>query len=159
MQEELRGISLGLPNIPHASVPTGRDEADNREERRWGEPPHLAFGPKDHVDLGTASGWMDFDAAAKISGARFTVLSGPLARMHRALIQLMLDTHTGEHGYTETYVPYLVNAESLQGTGQLPKFEAELFKVPREITSGAEDASARHLSDPHRRGTGHQPGA
>jgi len=145
VQEDLRAISLGLPNIPHASVPTGREEADNREERRWGDLPRFAFEPKDHVDLGTASGWMDFEAAAKISGARFTVLSGPLARMHRALIQLMLDTHTLEHGYTEAYVPYLVNAESLQGTGQLPKFEADLFKVPREAEADAEGARARSL--------------
>jgi len=132
LQEELRAIALGLPNLPHESVPDGRDEADNREERRWGELPAFDFAPKDHVDLGLPTGWMDFDAAAKIAGSRFVVLSGPLARLHRALIQLMLDVHTAEHGYTEVYVPYLVNADSLYGTGQLPKFEADLFKVPGE---------------------------
>jgi seryl-tRNA synthetase len=132
IQEELRELSLGLPNIPHESVPAGRDEADNREERRWGELPRFAFEPKDHVELGAGRGWMDFDAASKLAGARFVVLSGPLARLHRALIQLMLDTHTREHGYTEVYVPYLVNAESLFGTGQLPKFEADLFRLSGE---------------------------
>jgi seryl-tRNA synthetase len=132
VQAELRELSLGLPNIPHESVPDGRDEADNREERRWGEPPTFAFEPKDHVELGARREWMDFDAASKLAGARFVVLSGPLARLHRALIQLMLDTHTREHGYTEVYVPYLVNAESLLGTGQLPKFEADLFRLSGE---------------------------
>jgi len=130
LQEELRQIALGLPNLPDASVPDGADETSNREERRWGEPRAFDFDPKDHVDLGVPAGWMDFDAAAKLTSARFVVLSGPLARLHRALIQFMLDVHTGEHGYTETYVPYLVNADSLTGTGQLPKFEADLFKVP-----------------------------
>ena len=130
LQEQMRDISLSLPNLPDASVPDGKDEASNREERRWGEPPTFAFQPKDHVDLGVSAGWMDFDAAAKLTSARFVVLKGPLARLHRALIQLMLDVHTGEHGYSETYVPYLVNAESLTGTGQLPKFEADLFKIP-----------------------------
>jgi len=133
VQEELRGLSLGLPNIPHESVPEGRDEADNREERRWGELPAFAFEPKDHVELGARRGWMDFDAASKLAGARFVVLSGPLARLHRALIQFMLDTHTREHDYTEVYVPYLVNAESLFGTGQLPKFEADLFRLSGEV--------------------------
>ena len=132
VQEELREIALGLPNLPHASVPDGRAEADNREERRWGEPRVFDFTPKDHVDLGVPTGWMDFDTAAKLAGARFVVLSGPLARLHRALIQFMLDTHTREHGYVEVYVPYLVNADSLYGTGQLPKFEQDLFKVPGE---------------------------
>jgi seryl-tRNA synthetase len=130
LQEQLNAIGLGLPNLPDASVPDGVDEDSNREERRWGEPPVFGFEPKDHVDLGVAAGWMDFDVAAKLTSARFVVLSGPLARLHRALIQLMLDVHTSEHGYTETYVPYLVNADSLTGTGQLPKFEADLFKVP-----------------------------
>jgi len=130
IQQELTEIALGLPNLPHESVPDGPDETHNREERRWGEPTRLGFTPKDHVDLGTALGWMDFDAAAKLTGSRFVVLTGPLARLHRALIQLMLDVHTTEHGYTEAYVPYLVNADSLYGTGQLPKFEADLFKVP-----------------------------
>ena len=132
IQGEVETIVLGLPNLPAADVPDGRDEADNREERRWGEPPRFAFEPKDHVDLGAQRGWMDFDVAAKLTGSRFVVLSGPMARLHRALIQFMLDLHSTEHGYTETYVPYLVNAESLRGTGQLPKFEADLFRVPGE---------------------------
>ncbi len=132
IQSAVDEIALGLPNLPDASVPDGRDERENREERRWGEPPSFGFQPRDHVDLGAFNSWMDFDLAAKLTGSRFVVLSGPLARMHRALIQFMLDTHTGEHGYTEVYVPYLVNAESLYGTGQLPKFEQDLFKVPGE---------------------------
>ena len=132
VQNDLSQIALGLPNLPHASVPDGRDERDNREERRWGQPRVFAFEPKDHVDLGVPTGWMDFDVATKLTGSRFVVLSGPLARLHRALIQFMLDTHTREHGYVEVYVPYLVNAGSLYGTGQLPKFEQELFKVPGE---------------------------
>ncbi len=139
IQSELTTISLNLPNLPDASVPDGADEAHNREERRWGEPCRFDFAPKDHVDLGTARGWMDFDAAARLTGARFVVLAGPLARLQRALIQLMLDVHTTEHGYTETYVPYLVNADSLYGTGQLPKFEAELFKVPLGRSGGERD--------------------
>lgn len=132
LQQEFSVIVLGLPNLPDASVPDGRDESANREERRWGTPPAFDFTPRDHVDLGAVNGWMDFDLAAKLTSSRFVVLSGPLARLHRALIQFMLDTHSGEHGYTETYVPYLVNADSLLGTGQLPKFEADLFKVPGE---------------------------
>ncbi|BCU07310.1 serine--tRNA ligase [Allochromatium tepidum] len=132
IQDELTDISLSLPNLPAAEVPDGRDESDNREERRWGTPPTFDFEPKDHVDLGARNGWMDFDLAAKVTGSRFVTLSGPMARLHRALIQFMLDVHTGEHGYTETYVPYLVNADSLRGTGQLPKFEADLFRVPGE---------------------------
>jgi seryl-tRNA synthetase len=131
VQLELQSIVLGIPNIPAPDVPEGTDEADNREERRWGEPPTFDFEPKDHVDLGAGLGMMDFETAAKITGSRFTVMSGPLARLQRALTQFMLNTHTKEHGYTETYVPFMVNAESLQGTGQLPKFEADLFKVPR----------------------------
>lgn len=132
IQVDLDTILLGVPNIPHVSVPEGRDENDNREIHRWGQPVQFEFEPKDHVDLGTKLGLMDFDTAAKITGARFTVMSGPLARLHRALIQFMLDLHTGEHRYTETYVPYMVNADSLRGTGQLPKFEAELFKLSGE---------------------------
>lgn len=129
VQLELNEISLGIPNLPHESVPDGRDEADNREERRWGEPPQFDFAPKDHVDLGAAKGLLDFEAAARLTGSRFAVMAGPLARLHRALIQFMLDTHTREHGYTEAYVPYMVNADSLRGTGQLPKFEEDLFKL------------------------------
>ncbi|MDH3561215.1 MAG: serine--tRNA ligase, partial [Gammaproteobacteria bacterium] len=113
--------------IPHASVPQGGGEADNAEIRRWGEPTAFDFEARDHVDLGETLGQLDFQAAAKIAGSRFSVIQGPLARLHRALIQFMLDTHTREHGYREVYVPYLVNADSLRGTGQLPKFEAELF--------------------------------
>ncbi|MCU7917326.1 MAG: serine--tRNA ligase [Candidatus Thiodiazotropha sp. (ex Epidulcina cf. delphinae)] len=129
VQGELAEITLGIPNILHESVPDGRDEADNREERRWGEPRTIDFEPKDHVDLGEACGLLDFEAAARITGSRFAVMAGPLARLHRALIQFMLDTHTTEHGYTEAYVPYMVNADSLRGTGQLPKFEEDLFKL------------------------------
>ena len=129
VQAALRDIALGMPNVPHDSVPDGQDEEDNREERTWGEIPQFDFEPKDHVDLGEALGGLDFDAAAKLTGSRFVVMSGALARLHRALTQFMLDTHTGEHGYTETYVPYLVNSDSLFGTGQLPKFEEDLFRL------------------------------
>jgi seryl-tRNA synthetase len=132
VQQELDAIALGIPNVPHASVPDGRDEADNREDRRWGEPPQFDFEPKDHVDLGAGTGLLDFDAAAKLTGSRFAVMSGALARLHRALIQFMLDTHTQEHGYTEAYVPYMVNADSLRGTGQLPKFAEDLFRLQGE---------------------------
>lgn len=129
IQEQLNDILMGVPNLPHDSVPLGIDENDNEEVRRWGEPKAFDFEVKDHVDLGDGVDGMDFETAAKITGSRFSLLSGPLARMHRALIQLMLDTHTTEHGYTETYVPYLVNADSLRGTGQLPKFEEDLFQM------------------------------
>ncbi len=132
IQEQLREMLLGVPNLPHQSVPQGESEEQNREERRWGKPPQFDFEAADHVDLGTARGWADFDTAAKISGSRFVVLNGSLARMQRALTQFMLDVHTQEHGYTETYVPYLVNSDSLYGTGQLPKFEEDLFKVEGE---------------------------
>jgi len=127
VQQQLSDLLLGIPNIPHDSVPQGDDESYNLEVRRWGEPRLFDFEVRDHVDLGAALCGMDFDAAVKLSGARFAVLTGPLARLHRALIQFMLDTHTGEHGYQECYVPYLVNADSLRGTGQLPKFEEDLF--------------------------------
>ncbi len=132
IQNELIEMALGIPNIPHTSVPDGKDENDNKELRRWGEPRRFGFTPKDHVDIGAKLGMMDFDTAAKITGARFVVLNGPLARLHRALIQFMLDLHTQEHGYTETYVPYMVNADSLRGTGQLPKFEQDLFALKGE---------------------------
>lgn len=132
VQAELDAMLLGVPNIPHASVPDGRDENDNVEIRRWGEPRTFDFEPKDHVDLGAGLGLMDFDAAAKIAGSRFVTLSGPLAALHRALIQFMLNLHTREHGYTEVYVPYLANKDSFQGTGQLPKFEADLFAIRGE---------------------------
>ena len=132
LQAELTDFAMGVPNLPHPSVPEGSGEDDNREERRWGRPRRVDFEPMDHVDLGAIRGLLDFQAAAKLTGSRFAVMSGPLARMHRALIQLMLDVHTEEHGYTEAYVPYLVNADSLRGTGQLPKFEADLFKLQGE---------------------------
>jgi len=127
VQDQLNGLLMGIPNIPDDSVPEGDDESKNLEIRRWGEPTVFGFEVKDHVDLGDAVGGTDFDAAVKLSGSRFAVMRGPLARLHRALTQYMLDTHTGEHGYLECYVPYLVNADSLRGTGQLPKFEEELF--------------------------------
>ena len=132
LQADLNEILLGVPNLPHASVPAGRDENDNIEVRRWGEPRSFDFSPRDHVDVGDALGLLDFETAAKIAGARFAVMSGALARLHRALIQFMLDLHTGEHGYIETYVPYVVNNDSLRGTGQLPKFEEDLFKLNGE---------------------------
>ncbi|MBN0988652.1 serine--tRNA ligase [Amphritea pacifica] len=132
VQEQMDALLMGMPNIPHESVPAGLSEDDNIEIRKWGEPTQLDFEPKDHVDLGEQNGELDFATAAKITGARFAVLRGGIARMHRALIQFMLDTHITEHGYEETYVPYLVNADSLRGTGQLPKFEEDLFKVPGE---------------------------
>ena len=127
IQDAMQDILMGIPNIPHESVPDGKNEEDNVEIRRWGELPEFEFEPKDHVDLGNRDSNMDFETAAKLSGARFVVLRGALARMHRALIQYMLDIHTSEHGYQEHYVPYLVNADSLRGTGQLPKFEEDLF--------------------------------
>lgn len=133
VQIELQAVLLALPNIPSPDVPDGKDEGDNREERRWGTPREFEFEPKDHVDLGTALGGMDFEAAAKITGSRFVTLQGPLARLQRAITQFMLDTHTAEHGYVETYVPYMVNANSLQGTGQLPKFEEDLFKLSGDM--------------------------
>ena len=129
LQDELNSILLGIPNIPHASVPDGKGEEDNAEIRTWGEPATFDFEPKDHVDLGEQTGQLDFETAAKLTGSRFCVMQGPLARLHRALIQFMLDTHTGQHGYREVYVPYMVNADSLRGTGQLPKFEDDLFKL------------------------------
>lgn len=132
VQADLDELMLGLPNMLHESVPEGRDETANQEIRRGGEPRKLEFKPRDHVAIGEKLGMMDFAAAGKISGARFTVLTGPLARLQRALIQFMLDLHTGEHGYRETYVPYLVNAQSMTGTGQLPKFAADSFAVQGE---------------------------
>jgi seryl-tRNA synthetase len=132
VQKELDDLALIIPNTLHASVPEGRDETANVEVRRWGEPRRFDFKPRDHVDLGEQLKMVDFAAAGKISGARFTVLMGPIARLQRAIIQFMLDLHTGEHGYRETYVPYLVNAQSLTGTGNLPKFEADLFAIRGE---------------------------
>jgi len=129
LQGELNAMLMGIPNLPHDSVPDGSGEDDNLEIRRWGELPHFDFEPRDHVDLGEQLGLLDFETAAKLTGSRFSVIQGALARLHRALIQFMLDTHTRRHGYRELYVPYLVNADSLRGTGQLPKFEADLFKT------------------------------
>jgi seryl-tRNA synthetase len=131
IQQDMQGFLSVIPNTPHASVPQGKSEADNVEVRKVGTPPRFDFEVKDHVSVGEAIG-LDFETATKISGARFSLLKGPLARLHRALAQFMLDTHTDQHGYTEVYVPYLVNADSMRGTGQLPKFEEDLFKVPRQ---------------------------
>jgi seryl-tRNA synthetase len=128
IQAELHSLQLGLPNLLHSSVPEGADEAANVEVRRWGEPRRFTFEPKDHVAVGERIG-MDFEAAGRISGARFVVMTGTLAKLHRALIQFMLDVHTADHGYREAYVPYLVHANALEGTGQLPKFEPDLFAV------------------------------
>lgn len=130
---EMDAFLAVIPNVPHADVPVGKSEADNVEVRRVGTPAAFDFAVKDHVSLGEGLGGLDFETAAKIAGARFSLLKGPLARLHRALAQFMLDTHTEQHGYTETYVPYMVNAESMRGTGQLPKFEEDLFRIPRKI--------------------------
>ncbi len=128
LQTELSALQLGLPNLLHQSVPDGRDEQSNIEMRRGGRPREFSFEPKDHVAAGAPFG-MDFEAAGRISGARFVVMTGVLARLHRALIQFMLDLHVRDHGYTEAYVPYLVHGSAMQGTGQLPKFEQDLFAV------------------------------
>ena len=139
IQGELQSLLLAVPNLPHASVPVGANESANVEVRRWSpdgsEPPSFDFKPKDHVDVGTPLG-LDFDMGVKLSGSRFTVMKGPIARLHRALSQFMLDVQTQEHGYTECYVPYAVNADSLKGTGQLPKFEGDLFAAKK----GGQDA-------------------
>ncbi|MBF7140761.1 MULTISPECIES: serine--tRNA ligase [Pseudomonas] len=132
IQAQLDSILLGLPNLPDASVPVGKDEDDNVEVRRWGTPPTFDFVVQDHVALGERFGWLDFESAARLSGARFAVLRGPIARLHRALAQFMINLHVAEHGYEEAYTPYLVQAPALQGTGQLPKFEEDLFKIARE---------------------------
>lgn len=128
--DEINAIVASLPNLPHESVPRGRDESDNVEILRWGNPRAFDFEPLDHVDVGAGLG-LDLEMAVKLSGARFAVMRGGVARLHRALAQFMLDVHTREHGYTEVYVPYMVNAASMFGTGQLPKFEEDLFAVPR----------------------------
>ncbi|MFN9525738.1 MAG: serine--tRNA ligase [Pseudomonadaceae bacterium] len=132
IQNELDNLLLNIPNLPHESVPVGADEDDNVEVARWGTPRSFDFEIKDHVALGEQHGWLDFETAAKLSGARFALLRGPIARLHRALAQFMINLHTGEHGYEEAYTPYLVQAPALQGTGQLPKFEEDLFKIRRE---------------------------
>ena len=133
IQQDLQDFLSVIPNTPHISVPVGKSEADNIEMRRVGLPPEFDFEVKDHVSVGEDVGGLDFETATKISGARFSLLKGPLARLHRALAQFMLDIHTEQHGYTEVYVPYLVNADSMRGTGQLPKFEEDLFRVPRQL--------------------------
>jgi seryl-tRNA synthetase len=132
VQKQLESLLAGLPNLLHESVPDGADDTSNVELRRWGSPRDFDFEPKDHVALGEALGLVDFEAAARLAGSRFVVLRGAVARLHRALIQFMLDVHTQEHGYKEVYVPYLVNDSALYGTGQLPKFSAELFQVAGE---------------------------
>jgi seryl-tRNA synthetase len=136
VQRELRDFLLGLPNLCHVSTPTGRSADDNVEVRRWGTPRAFDFPPKDHTDVGEGLKLLDFATAAKLSGARFTFLRGDLARLHRALAQFMLDTHTREHGYVECYTPYIVNAQTLVGTTQLPKFEAEMFGVRKGGAEG-----------------------
>ncbi len=132
IQQDINAILMGMPNILHDSVPDGKTEDDNIEIRRWGEPVQLGFEAKDHVELGAPNDWLDFETAAKLTGSRFVVMRGHMARLHRALIQFMLDLHTSEHGYQEVYVPYMVNADSLRGTGQLPKFEEDLFGLTGE---------------------------
>jgi len=131
IQGALETMLLGLPNLPHASTPPGSSDKDNVEVRRWGTPRSFDFPVRDHTDVGEALGLLDFATAARIAGARFAVLRGALSRLHRALGQFMLDVHTAEHGYTEVYAPYMVNAKSMYGTGQLPKFKEDLFAVPR----------------------------
>jgi len=131
LQTEINDFVMGIPNLPHESVATGKDETANVEVSRWGTPRSFDFEVRDHVDLGEGLKQLDFAAAVKITGSRFAVMRGALAKLHRALAQFMLDVHTTEHGYTEVYVPYLVNADSMRGTGQLPKFEEDLFHVPR----------------------------
>jgi seryl-tRNA synthetase len=144
VQTEISEFMLSVPNLPHASVPVGQDESANVELRRVGTPPAFDFEVKDHVDVGARLG-LDFDVAAKLTGSRFSVMKGGIARLHRALAQFMLDTHTGEHGYTECYTPYIVNADSLRGTGQLPKFEADLFAVKKGGQEGEAEGAALYL--------------
>ena len=132
VKADMLALTQGIPNVPHESVPSGKSEGDNVEIAKWGEPRSFDFEPKDHVDLGEALGGLDFETATKITGSRFVVMKGSLARLNRALIQYMLDSHTQEHGYDEVYVPYLVNQDSLLGTGQLPKFEDDQFKTQSE---------------------------
>ena len=138
LQAEIADFLMGIPNLPDEAVPVGKDEAENKEVKRWGAIPAFSFPVKDHVDLGAPLG-LDFESAAKISGSRFVVLKGTVARLHRALAQFMIDLHTTQHGYEELYVPLMVNAASMRGTGQLPKFEEDLFKVPRQM--GGEDGA------------------
>ena len=132
IQEQLSDVLLGIPNLAHESVPHGRDENDNVEVRRWGEAPEFDFEPKDHTDIGLELGLLDFETGAKLAGSRFVTMTGQLVRLHRAITQFMIDLHVQEHGYTEIYVPYIVNSDTLRGTGQLPKFEEDLFGVKGE---------------------------
>jgi seryl-tRNA synthetase len=143
IQAELHGLLMALPNLPHDSVPPGSDETANVEQRRWGRPREFAFTPRDHVDLGGPLG-LDFETGAKLSGARFTFMRGPAARLHRALAQFMLDVQTQEHGYTECWTPYIVNREVLEGTGQLPKFKEDMFWVYRG-SAGDESQAEQYL--------------
>ncbi|HET6911769.1 MAG TPA: serine--tRNA ligase [Rhodanobacteraceae bacterium] len=145
VQSKLSDIALRIPNLPHESVPVGKDEHENVEVSRWGEPRTFDFAIKDHVELGARHGWLDGEAGAKLSGARFTVLRGELARLHRALAQFMLDLHTREHGYTECNVPLLVNPAAMQGTGQLPKFEDDLFSIVIKSDAVRDAEKAGHL--------------
>jgi seryl-tRNA synthetase len=144
IQPEMQALLLAVPNLPHESVPVGEDETGNKEVRRWGEPRSYGFAVKDHVDIGSRLG-LDFETGVKLSGARFTVMKGKIARLHRALAQFMLDVQTGEHGYTECYTPYIVNADTLRGTGQLPKFEADLFAVSKGGQEGLADEEQKAL--------------
>jgi len=144
LQHELHQLLLAVPNVPHTSVPVGADEHANVVVRTWGVPPALGFEPRDHVDLGQPLG-LDFDTGTKLSGSRFTVMKGPIARLHRALAQFMLEVQTLEHGYTECYTPYVVNAESLKGTGQLPKFEADLFAANKGGQEGGPESEGTAL--------------
>lgn len=132
IQEQLSDVLLGIPNLAHESVPHGQDESDNVEVRRWGEAPEFDFEPKDHTDIGLELGLLDFETGAKLAGSRFVTMTGQLVRLHRAITQFMIDLHVQEHGYTEIYVPYIVNSDTLRGTGQLPKFEEDLFGVKGE---------------------------
>ena len=132
IQDRLSDVLLGIPNLAHESVPHGEDESDNVEVRRWGEASEFDFEPKDHTDLGLKLGLLDFETGAKLAGSRFVTMTGQLVRLHRALTQFMIDLHVREHGYTEIYVPYMVNRDTLRGTGQLPKFEEDLFGVKGE---------------------------
>ncbi len=142
LQAEIADFLIGIPNLPDESVPTGKDETENQEIKRWGEQPIFDFEIKDHVDLGGPLG-LDFKVAAKISGSRFVVLKGPIARLHRALAQFMIDTHATHHDYQEVYAPYMVNVASMRGTGQLPKFEEDLFKVLRQMGGEGEDGEVK----------------
>jgi len=141
LQKEIADFMMGIPNLPHETVPEGKDEQDNVEIKRWGEIPNFQFEIKDHVDLGALHG-LDFASATKITGSRFVVLKGAIAKLHRALAQYMLDLHTTQHGYEEINVPLIVNAQSMRGTGQLPKFEEDLFKVPRKISESLTEQEA-----------------